>query len=342
MPESLARDQVLHSLTTRLPETPDIAVLYEKKMVHTHTNLSDNELIAEVKNAAGDERQATATLVALLAEVDARRLYLSEGVSSLFVFCTRALHMSEHAAYARIEAARLARRFPTIFERLSDGRLSLTAVGLLAPHLTSENGERLLDAATHLSKREVEHLIAPLYPQPDIPATIRQLPARPPALVSGSTPRFPTNAAGNSGASHSPAPAAPTVAAVPRRVTVAPLAPDRYLLRVTIGHETRLKLECARDLLRHQIPDGDPATIIDRALTLLVAGAERTKFAATSRRSRSWTVSPTDRRSRRIPAAIRSLALSRGGPGEGSGHRARCHPARARRRGYCSLGAAST
>jgi hypothetical protein len=46
--------------------------------------LSDRELLAQVKCLAERERHATALLVASLAEVDARRLYLGEGCSSLF------------------------------------------------------------------------------------------------------------------------------------------------------------------------------------------------------------------------------------------------------------------
>ena len=49
------------------------------------------------------ERQATAALIRCLIEVDARRLYLGEGYSSLFTFCTQSLHLSEHAALGRIE-----------------------------------------------------------------------------------------------------------------------------------------------------------------------------------------------------------------------------------------------
>ena len=55
---------------------------------------------------------------------------------------------------------------------------------------------------------------------------------------------------------------------MPHRAVVAPLAPERYLMRVTIGGDTYRKLERARDLLRHQIPTGDPAVILDRALTV--------------------------------------------------------------------------
>ena len=52
-------------------------------------HLSNEASIAEVAAAAGRERHATARLVALLAELDARRLYLGAGYSSLFTYCTR-------------------------------------------------------------------------------------------------------------------------------------------------------------------------------------------------------------------------------------------------------------
>lgn len=125
----------------------------------TVSSLSDRELLTETRRVAGTERQATAALVSLLAEVDARRLYLGEGYSSLFAFCTRALHLSEQAAYGRITAARAARRFPIIQSLLGDGAISLTTLGLLAPHLTDDNHEAILRAARYRSKRDVERWI---------------------------------------------------------------------------------------------------------------------------------------------------------------------------------------
>ena len=149
-------------------------------------HLSDRELIARLRHAAADERRATAELIALLREVDSRRLYLGEGCSSLFTYCTQVLHLSEHAAYGRIEAARASRRFPIILEWLADGRLTLTAVGLLAPHLTNDNLSEVLEAARHKSKREIEHVVARLHPLPGSPLIVRKLPeakpTRAPAL----------------------------------------------------------------------------------------------------------------------------------------------------------------
>src|SRR5918996_6431134 len=93
-------------------------------------DLSDRDLLAELERAALCERQATARLVALLMEVDSRKLYAGQGYSSLFTYCVERLHLSEHAAYLRIEAARSTRRFPVILDKLSDGSVHLTAVSL--------------------------------------------------------------------------------------------------------------------------------------------------------------------------------------------------------------------
>ena len=70
------------------------------------SHLSDDNLMAEVKCLARGEQEATASLLAHLAELDARRLYLGAGFSSLFIYCCEVLHLSEPAAYNRIEAAR--------------------------------------------------------------------------------------------------------------------------------------------------------------------------------------------------------------------------------------------
>jgi hypothetical protein len=129
------------------------------------SRLSNDALLAQVKALAAREQEATASRIAYLAEMDARGLHLSEGCSSLFVYCTRVLHLSEHAAYGRIEAARAARRFPVLLEMLARGDLNLTAVTLLGPLLTPENHRALLDEARHKSRREVEEIVAPLHPR---------------------------------------------------------------------------------------------------------------------------------------------------------------------------------
>src|SRR3989442_8940130 len=120
--------------------------------IDIQSHLSDDDLVARVTSLVRCEREATASLIAHLAELDARRLYLAAGFSSLFTYCCEVLHLSEPAAYNRIEAARAARRFPAILRMLGEGALSLATVRLLASHLTADNHQELLAAATGKSK----------------------------------------------------------------------------------------------------------------------------------------------------------------------------------------------
>jgi hypothetical protein len=64
-------------------------------------HLSDGDLIAEVNRLASPERAAIANLVVALGEMDARRLYLGQGCSSMFTYCTQLLHLAEHVAFNR-------------------------------------------------------------------------------------------------------------------------------------------------------------------------------------------------------------------------------------------------
>ena len=269
--------------------------------LETVSQLSDLELLAAVKSAADDERRATARLVALLAEVDTRRLYLGEGCSSLFTYCTQVLHLSEHAAYGRIEAARATRRFPVVLDLLTEGALTLTAVTLLAPHLTPANHRDVLHEARHKSKRDVEHIVARLRPQPAVASTVRRLPT-PRTVAPAAPPRL-----GTDSGEHAPGLTRPPS---PRPATVTPLAPERYKVQFTVSRDTHEKLRRIQDLLRHSIPNGDPAAIFDRALTLLLADLEQGKCAATARPRASHR---TPSGSRHIPAAMRREVWRRDG-----------------------------
>lgn len=305
-------------------------------MLYAAGELSNTELLAGVRALVDGARAATAALIAHLAELDERRLYLAEGCSSLFTYCTQVLHLSEHAAYGRMshfgrhmlagdiyapvrcprtriwpaiapetapdkiaiivptrtqvgcrhgtniqltinaqipetmtshwviglpilpsrslrpktvmpiptnaitmgataipprfdlvhfepplsswmrqrppsnellnrgiqgvviasdrgalgpmdlhfEAARVVWQFPVLLDRLEDGSVNLTTVALLAAHLTPKNHQELLDAARHMSKRQVEELVARLRPQPPIPTSVRRLPRARPAAAS--------------------------------------------------------------------------------------------------------------------------------------------------------------
>ena len=250
----------------------ETAMLQSGMTIPVHVaQLSDLELLAEVgRRQTRARRDGPAHRAARGA---GRAAALSRaGCSSLFTYCTQVLRLSEHAAYGRIEAARAARRFPVILEWLADGRSTSPRSGLLAPHLTPDNHRDVLDAARHKSKRDVEHLVARLRPQPAVPS--RCASCRPrhrrPAPVAGRS-----RAAPHGDASRRVAP--PPAPAPPMRRRSRPSA-----TRCSSPCRARRTRSCAasRTAASH-IPSGDPAAIFDRALTLLLADLERTKLAAT-------------------------------------------------------------
>lgn len=277
--------------------------------------IADDELLDAVRRAAASERDATVELLALLGEVDVRKLYLGQGCASLFTYCTQVLHLSEHAAYHRIEGARAARQFPRVLDLLSSGALTLTTVGLLRQILTADNANEVLEAAAFKSKRVVEVLVAGLAPKPDVPTVVRRIPgvATLP-LQCGAAP--PTNCQPGPADTPHGETAVGDDWAVPRSTTsprpvASPLSRDRFLLRVTISADTHAKLRRAQDLLRHSIPSGDPAAVIGRALTMLVDHLERAKTgqARRSRPPKSDTAPPVN--TRHIPRAVRRAVWQR-------------------------------
>src|SRR5882672_7104328 len=144
----------------------------------TPSHLTNTELAEELVRLARSGRETTVCLVTHLAEFEARDLHLAAGFPSLFAYCTEVLRLSEHEAYHRVLAARTAWKHPRILSMLGAGILNLTTVRLVAPHLTHETADGLLDAAAGRSKRQVEELVARHAPRPDVPPTVRKLPVK--------------------------------------------------------------------------------------------------------------------------------------------------------------------
>jgi hypothetical protein len=94
---------------------------------------------------------------------------------------------------------------------------------------------------------------------------------------------------------------------------VEPLAPARYSVRFTASAELRDKLERLQALMRHSVPDGDLATVIDVAVTRELERLEAKRFAkAKNPRQRLGRVDTTPK-TRHIPAAVRRAVHERDG-----------------------------
>jgi hypothetical protein len=278
--------------------------------------LPDAALVAQVKQLIGRERGVTAEIIAHLAELETRDVHLRQGCPSLYVYCRDVLGLSEWEAYNRIEVGRAARRFPEILDLLGSGAVSLTAVRLLAPHLTADNHREILESARGKTKSEIEKMVARLSPRPDVGFSVRRIGgAKSPTPVnatdrahdapgSSSEELVPFAESTNPGGDATslagglpPAGTPPVFPAAPPALSAAtrpvtPLSPDRYRLQLTISGETVEKLRLAQDMLGHAIPSGGEAAVLDRALSALLAELARKKFAETSKPGRSRPRTP--------------------------------------------------
>jgi len=66
------------------------------------THLADHVLLRDLGELVALDRATTADLLAHLAEVDARKLYLPAGYPSMYAWCVGELGFSEDCAWKRI------------------------------------------------------------------------------------------------------------------------------------------------------------------------------------------------------------------------------------------------
>ncbi len=276
-------------------------------MKHTNalqslSSMADDELLHRLVELTQQSRRVEADLIAHIGEVDHRRLFTREACSSMFSYCIEVLNLSEAESYFRIAVARAARRHPVLLTMLGDGRLHLSGIAVLAPHLTDENCEKVLARASHKSKRQVEELVAELAPKPDVPSVIRKLPAAPPA------PPVPPVQNVQLSPERVEAPARPSPPPPAPPPVVEPLRPERYRVQITASAELRDKLERLQALMGE-----DLAAVIEAAVTEKLERLESKRYAVTKRPRKTLDETDTTPSSRYMPAAVRRAVRKRDG-----------------------------
>jgi len=266
-------------------------------------------------------------LLVHIAEVDVRGLYRERAFSSMFNYCVQALHMSEAEAYLRIRAARLSRKFPCVLTMLQAGELHLSALKLLTPVLTPHNAQALLQAARFKSKREIELLLAQHFEKPAVPNVIRKLPQRAsargpassvPLAFGADLEEAPSSQAYPQSPNAEPISQSPSVLqpkAASSRPSQPPLGPGRYKLQLTASQQLHDKLQQARDLMRHELPDGDLAQVVERALDLFIAQRMKQRFGVGRKPRNRKTGGAREPKpgSRHIPHAVQRTVVTRDG-----------------------------
>jgi len=125
-------------------------------------NLTNKDLAERIEILRGKEREILLKFLIHLGEFDRRKLYLEQGYSSLFDFCTRKLGYSESSAYRRAESARCLREHPELKKSFFSGKVSICTIARASKAIKAKKAE--VEDIIGKSTREVETLVAEVAP----------------------------------------------------------------------------------------------------------------------------------------------------------------------------------
>ena len=262
-----------------------------------YRQLSAPALVNRLELLLTHDRANLTEILVCIGEIESRKHYVAAGYPTMHAYCVGVFHMSSDEAYKRVRAARAGRRHPLILKSLAAGRLHLTAVTLLAKHLTHANVSELVEAATHRTKHEVQLLIAQRFPIADVPTSLREVATA--VVVRTASPESGLQPSAEQSGSPTdvnasqetlvPEPIGAEAGSpfvllpVEHHAIVTPLAPTRIELRCTISHEAHDDLRAIQELMSHASTGIDPAKVVELAIRELRARLEKQKFAATDR-----------------------------------------------------------
>jgi len=260
--------------------------------------IESRELHPRTVAAMAVECGGKADVLGLLGEIVARHTFVAEGFADPREYCVRALGMSADQAVRRLRAARTAHQYPALLHAIAAGRLNVTAINTLGPHLSAEHCDELVALAAGKTIEELERALR-----------ARQAPAPAPVLERVADSGSPV-AAEVEGATvpQAPAPAGSEVSLELAQATEPVFeAPAPVVRRVGLSAQVQEKLEYAKALLAHVTRD--EGVVLERALDVLIAKLEAKKFGKTDRpRAAQESADP-----RHISAAVRRAVIERDG-----------------------------
>ena len=226
--------------------------------------LSDRELLRLTGTLVRYERHLQAAVIDHLAEIEARRLYLRRGCSSLFDYAVRELGYSDAAAGRRIGAVRLCADQPDARERLRDGSLTLSAAAELQWAFDRQRrrgsicgtASRAPAGSAPAHAAATEDPAAPGGPLADATPPATSVPAASPPLVLDAAGRqkLVEDAAGKSARQVRRMLADLDPELAPPADRMRPLGDGRYELKAVIDADCHQGLEQLRGLLSHVDP----------------------------------------------------------------------------------------
>ncbi len=249
------------------------------------------KLLDETRSLLAARAENTADLLQHLAEIDSRRLYEPAAFPSMLAFCVGELRMAEDSAEKKIQAVRAIQRCPALLDAIADGKLTLSAVNLIASRLTPENVGELVTLAAHRSCAEIRaRLVESDRASAPTPDLLAQVAANPRCEPDSNQVMCSSGEVMMCSAASSPTPAPP---------------PHRTLV-FTVPAELADAYREALALASYEIAR-DPAKAFAHMLAAWRTQLEKRRCAATSR--------PARRRSngngRSVPAEVRRAVWER-------------------------------
>jgi len=117
--------------------------------------LKNQELIDKLQVFVSLEKKTTAEIVAVIAEVDRRKLFLDLGHTSLFSYLTTELGHTPASAQRRIDAARMLSVVPELKTDLQTGALNLMQISVVSQGLRQKKKEDSKVSVGVSEKREI-------------------------------------------------------------------------------------------------------------------------------------------------------------------------------------------
>ena len=199
-------------------------------------NLTDQELIGNLKKLITQEREVLSEILKHLKEVHDRKIHLALGYSTLFSYLTEGLGYAEASAYRRIQSMRLIQAVPEVEAKLESGDMSLTVASQLQSFFQNEDKRRKTEGQKLFSREDKRVLVEQLQGTSARECELKLAQLSPESALPKEKAR--------------------------------PLNEDAFLLQFTVNKGLMDKIEKLKALWSHQIPDGSLEQLMEQLVNL--------------------------------------------------------------------------
>jgi 5-methylcytosine-specific restriction endonuclease McrA len=134
-----------------------------------------NTLDAQAIKVARNYKKLEQELLALIIEIDKKKIFYQLGYNSLFSYLTDRLELTPAATYAFINVARKSHEIPELKEHVTSGKLSIYKAQRITPVITSKNSKTWLTLAQSVTHRKLEREVALAAPRQAVPEKTKYL-----------------------------------------------------------------------------------------------------------------------------------------------------------------------